>query len=86
MELTCLDLGQAAVLHLPGEAFVEYQLEAQKLDRDRFVCVASYGDGGMGYIPTDRAFQQGGYEPSVALAAPCEEKLIAAMKKLLLGK
>jgi hypothetical protein len=45
--------------------------------------VASYGDGGMGYIPTDKAFFEGGYEPTVALAAPCEEMLHKAMAKLL---
>jgi hypothetical protein len=83
VELTCLDLGPAAVLHLPGEPFVEYQLKAQSLAKDRFVCVAGYGDGGMGYIPTAAAFFEGGYELSVALAAPCEPALHRAMAKLL---
>src|SRR5262245_30749581 len=31
IELTCLDFGKAAVLHLPGEPFIEYQLRAQRL-------------------------------------------------------
>jgi len=83
IELTCLDLGTVLVLHLPGEPFIEYQLKAQKLGKDRFVCVAGYGDGGTGYIPTDRAFFEGGYEPTVALAAPCERTLTAALAKLL---
>jgi hypothetical protein len=39
----------------------------------------------MGYIPTDGAFFEGGYEPTVALAAPCEEMLTAAIKKVLLA-
>jgi hypothetical protein len=82
IDLTCLDLGKAVVLHLPGEPFVEYQLAAQKMRRD-FVCVAGYGDGGPGYIPTDRAFLEGGYEPTVALAAPCEKPLLAALAKVL---
>jgi hypothetical protein len=83
VELTCLDLGAALVLHLPGEPFIEYQLRAQQTRKDVFVCVAGYGDGGMGYIPTDGAFFEGGYEPTVALAAPCEEKLSDAIKKVL---
>ena len=83
VELTCLEAGPARVLHLPGEPFIEYQLKAQKLGKDRFVCVAVYGDGGTGYIPTDRAFFEGGYEPTVALAAPCERTLTAALAKLL---
>jgi hypothetical protein len=86
IELTCLDLGKAAVLHLPGEPFIEYQLEAQKLRPDLFVCVAGYGDGGPGYIPTDRAFLEGGYEPTVALADPCQGVLTRAIAKLLQAK
>jgi hypothetical protein len=83
IDLTCLDLGPALVLHLPGEPFVEYQLKAQELRKDRFVAVAGYGDGGPGYIPTDRAYLEGGYEPTVALAAPCEKALLGAMAKLM---
>ncbi len=85
IDLTCLDLGKARVLGLPGEPFVEYQLAAQRLGKGSFVCVAGYGDGGPGYVPTDRAFLEGGYEPTVALAAPCEKPLLAALAKLLRG-
>jgi hypothetical protein len=83
IELTCLDLGGAAVLQLPGEPFVEYQLKAQELAADRFVCVAGYGDGGPGYIPTDKAYLEGGYEPTVALARPSEKSLCRAVARLL---
>ena len=79
-------LGPALLLHLPGESFIEYQLKAQQARKDAFVCTASYGDGGMGYIPTDKAFFEGGYEPSVALAAPCEEMLTKAIVKVLGGR
>ncbi len=83
IELTCLDLGKALVLHLPGEPFIEYQLKAQELRKDAFVCVAGYGDGGPGYIPTDRAYLEGGYEPTVALTAPSEKQLTEAIAKVL---
>jgi hypothetical protein len=86
IDFTCLDLGGALVLHLPGEPFIEYQLKAQKLRPDVFVCVAGYGDDGPGYIPTDRAFLEGGYEPTVALAAPSEGLMVKAMAKLLKAK
>ena len=62
IDLTCLDLGKALVLHLPGEPFIEYQLKAQELRKDVFVCVAGYGDDGPGYIPVNRAFLEGGYD------------------------
>ncbi len=83
IDFTCLDLGKALVLHLPGEPFVEYQLKAQELRKDRFVCVAGYGDDGPGYIPTNQAFLEGGYEPTVALAAPSETVMKKTMAKLL---
>jgi hypothetical protein len=83
IDFTCLDLGKALVLHLPGEPFVEYQLKAQELRPDEFVCVAGYGDDGPGYIPTDKAFLEGGYEPTVALAAPSEALMVKTIGKLL---
>jgi hypothetical protein len=84
--LTCLDFGKVLVLLLPGEPFVEYQLKAQSLRPDAFVCVAGYGDGGPGYIPTTPAFLEGGYEPTVALAAPSEDLLYQKIAKLLKAK
>ena len=45
--------------------------------------MAGYGDGGPGYIPTDKAYWEGGYEPTVALAAPSEKSLTEAIAKLL---
>lgn len=76
IDLTCLDLGKALVVHMPGEPFIEFQLKAQKLREDVFVCVAGYGDGGPGYIPTAQAYFEGGYEPTVALAGPKSEEII----------
>jgi hypothetical protein len=76
IEITSLDFGKAAILHLPGEPFVEYQLFAQKLQTDKFVCVAGYGDGGPGYLPIARAYLEGGYEPTVALAGPESEEIL----------
>jgi len=58
-------------------------LKAQDLRKDTTVCVACYGDGGPGYIPTAKAFFEGGYEPTVALAAPCEAQLDRAIATLL---
>jgi len=82
--ITCLHLGPAVVLHLPGEPFIEYQLFAQKNRADAFVCVAGYGDDGPGYLPTRDAYFQGGYEPTVALSAPESEVILQeAIKKVM---
>ena len=76
IDVTCLELGRARVLHLPGEPFIEYQLFAQAQRPDLAVFVAGYGDDGTGYIPTAKGYLEGGYEPTVALAAPCEKVLV----------
>jgi hypothetical protein len=85
IEVNCLDFGGKVLnLFLPGEAFVEYQLAAQKMRPDIVVNVAAYGDDGPGYIPTAKAYLEGGYEPTVALSGPgSEELLLKTMRKLL---
>ena len=71
IDIGCLDFGgKVFVLHLPGEAFIEYQLAAQKMRPKETVIVASYGDDGCGYIPTAAGYLEGGYEPTVALSGP----------------
>jgi hypothetical protein len=85
IEVNCLAFGEKVLnLFLPGEAFVEYQLAAQTMRADAVVNVAAYGDDGPGYIPTAKAYLEGGYEPTVALSGPdAQEILLAAMRKLL---
>ncbi len=83
--LTCLKLGTARVLHMPGELFVEYQLAANNMRPDDFIAMAAYGDYGPGYIGTEIAYGQGGYEAGrVSRVAPKVERvLMDAMKQLL---
>jgi hypothetical protein len=84
VDLSRLRLGPADLLHLPGEPFVEYQLHAQSLRPDRFVAVAGYGEGGPGYLCTDAALGEGGYEPTASLmGAPGERVLKEAVAGLL---
>jgi hypothetical protein len=85
IDICCLSLGRARILHMPGELFVEYQLAAKAERPDLFVAMAAYGDYGPEYICTDIAYQQGGYEAGDASGvAPGSEKiLMTAMKNLL---
>src|SRR5204862_1948203 len=46
IDIACLRVGPAYVLHMPGELFVEYQLAAQKMRPDSPVLMAAYGDYG----------------------------------------
>lgn len=86
IDITCLRLGKVHILHLPGELFIEYQLAAQKMRPDGFVCMAAYGDYGPGYIGTEIAYTQGGYETSKRasrVAPQVESVLMTAMEELL---
>jgi hypothetical protein len=84
--VTCLRVGTARMLHLPGELFVEYQLAARAMRPDLHVMVAAYGNYGPSYIGTARAYDEGGYEmePRSTFVGPeVEPKLLAAMRTLL---
>jgi hypothetical protein len=85
-EISCLRVGKARILHMPGELFVEYQLAAQRIRPDLFVAMAAYGEYGPGYIGTEIAYSQGGYEtgPGASLVAPeVEGVLMSAVKQIL---
>lgn len=83
--IACLRLGTARVLHMPGELFVEYQLAAQQMRPGEFVATAAYGDYGTGYIGTQVAYGQGGYETGIVsrVAPQVEQVLTDAMRQLL---
>jgi hypothetical protein len=83
--LSCLQLGPARVLHMPGELFVEYQIAAQQMRAGDFIAMAAYGDYGTGYIGTEIAYGQGGYETGIVsrVAPQVEKVLMDAMRKLL---
>jgi hypothetical protein len=84
LDISCYRLGPATLLHLPGEVFVEYQLYAQSLHPEQFLSVAAYGELGTGYICTDKAYTEGGYEPTASFVAPpLEETLKASIREIL---
>jgi hypothetical protein len=85
IELCSLQIGPVHVLHLPGEPMVHFQLYAQELMPDEFVAVAGYGDGSPGYICTEKAFDEGGYEPRASRVAPQSEALVKKAIRQLLG-
>lgn len=86
IDLQCLRLGAARILQMPGELFVEYQLAAQQMRPELFVAMAAYGDYAPGYIGTQIAYSQGGYETSERasnVAPEVEQVLLDAVQRLL---
>ncbi|HVJ81951.1 MAG TPA: hypothetical protein VNC50_12860, partial [Planctomycetia bacterium] len=66
--VSSLHVDDISTLHLPGEPFIEYQLEFARKHAPRRLAVAGYGDGGPWYMPTDAAFPQGGYEATASFS------------------
>ena len=86
IDLGCLRIGSARILHMPGELFVEYQLAAQAMRPDLFVAMAAYGEYAPAYIGTAIAYDQGGYEtqPTSSNVAPqVEGVLLEGLGRLL---
>jgi len=85
IDVPALDFGPAQYLLLPAEAFVEYQLAAQRCRPDQFIVVAGYGECAPGYIPTESARAEGYVEEHgyTWVAAGAEEQLRRAIAEAL---
>ena len=81
--LVALKLGPAYSVHIPGEAFVQYQLGTQAIRPNDFVAVAAYAEG-FGYIGNRDAYGEGGYEITISATTLAAEKVIMdGVRKLL---
>ncbi len=61
-DVQVLRLGEAALVGLAGEMFVEFQLMIKERSPFRYTYVASYANDYAGYVATRRAFMGGSYE------------------------
>jgi hypothetical protein len=85
LDMPVLDLGAAQLVLLPGEAYVEYQLLAQKLRPDSFVVCLGYGECSTGYVPIERAVKEkDGNLTDWCWVAPGAEKILSAALRDLL--
>jgi len=65
-ELQVAQLGWLAMVSLPGEFFVEYGLAIKKLSPFSHTMIIGLANDYIGYVPTERAFEEGGYEIKTA--------------------
>ena len=87
INISTLNLKNVWLLNLPGELFVEYQLAAQQIRSGDFVCTAAYEEYGPGYVCTEIAYSQGGYEDSnraSRVGPEVEEVLLEAISEVLI--
>lgn len=60
--IQAMRIGSLGVVGLPGEAFVEIGLEIKRRSPFRHTMVIGLANAWAGYVATDRALDQGGYE------------------------
>jgi hypothetical protein len=59
IDVPAVDFGSAAIVVVPAEAFVQYQLWAQQAAPKQTVMTLGYGECAPGYIPTSAALAEG---------------------------
>jgi hypothetical protein len=82
-EIQVLKIGPWSFIGWPGEVFVEYALAAKAKLNDAFIISLANGEL-QGYVVTEEAAREGGYEASNAIFAPAAGKtLVEATVQLL---
>ncbi len=83
-EVQVLNVGPVAFVGIPGEYFVELGMRIKKESPFPYTFIVELANGDLGYIPTRRGFEEGGYEPtSTPMAAGSGEKLADTAIELL---
>ncbi|MBA7712169.1 hypothetical protein ES703_121139 [subsurface metagenome] len=69
-EVDVLSLGdKLALVSIPGELFVEFGLKIKKQSPFPYTYIIGYANDYVGYIPTKKAFEEGGYEVRTGAAS-----------------
>lgn len=84
IDVPAIDFGSAAIVVVPAEAFVQYQLWAQQALPKKNVMTLGYGECAPGYIPTNAAVAEG-YDDHYSWVdfATCEGTLRQAIRQAL---
>jgi len=64
LEVQVFRMNDIALVAVPGEMFVEIGREIKAQSGVKNTFVIGYANGYIGYIPTPKAFEEGGYEPT----------------------
>jgi hypothetical protein len=82
--MQALRIGDVGIVTMPGEAFVELGMAIRERSPLRPTFVVELANDSIGYIPTARAYEEGGYEVTSTVLAPgTGEQLLEAGLALL---
>jgi len=76
-EIQILTVGPVAFVAIPGEYFVELGIRIQKESPFPYTFIVELANDDLGYIPTRKGFEEGGYEPTSTMLAPGSGEKIA---------
>lgn len=77
--VTVFGIGDLALVGLGGEPFTEYAYALRDAFPDKFILTATCANGGEGYLPSAKAFEQGGYEVMATNFTPGLQKDVMAV-------
>ncbi|MBN2449960.1 MAG: neutral/alkaline non-lysosomal ceramidase N-terminal domain-containing protein [Lentisphaeria bacterium] len=81
-----LRLGDATMLCLSAEAFVEYARYGAGVSKAAETLVLGYTNGNIGYLCTDNVYAEGGYEANTTRVAPGSEAVAKTAMATLLAE
>jgi len=62
IEIQMMQIGDTLLVTFPGELFCEIGLNIKERLKSKKVFIIGYANGNIGYIPTEQAYEEGGYE------------------------
>jgi neutral ceramidase len=83
VEVQCLRVGPLLVASAPGEYFCEFGIALKEALPQVTAITVNLSNGALGYIPTQAAYEEGGYEPRTTRLVPGSgEAILAAQIEL----
>jgi neutral ceramidase len=76
VRLSVLRVGNILFAGISGELFTEIGMKIKEISPSRHTHVITHCNGASGYLVTDQAFSEGGYEVTATRAMPGAEKII----------
>ncbi len=86
VEQTCVAVGDTALISFPGELFAEIGVRIKAQSPFAHTYVLGLANGYIGYVPTEKAVREGGYEADTRRVAADAEKTIVKQSVELLKR
>lgn len=84
LPVTAVTVGDVVIVGLGGEPFTEYGASIREAADGRFALTFALTNGHQGYLPSDKAFAEGGYEAKGSrFSLGLQDQVVGAVKEML---